>query len=169
MSDYDTVRAEAATPEQVARFAATQIDEESFYGYLDADLGKLDGAFIELFDRSQCIVVPPIVYTGGSVFKMTVLGEKSSLGTLLEQIPSAFEIEVDRISEHRGCWGSHVGRLTARQFAALEAAASVGYFSAPRGGSLSEVATELNCSESVASTLVRTTVANLVDATLPDS
>ena len=97
---------------------------------------------------------------------MTVLGTEAALRDLLSDVPSTFDVDIERVSEHRRRTESMVGQLTARQFAALEAAAELGYFEVPREASLAAVASELDCSESTASTLVRTAVNNLVDATI---
>nr|WP_281245282.1 helix-turn-helix domain-containing protein [Natronorubrum texcoconense] len=58
------------------------------------------------------------------------------------------------------------GRLTARQFEAMETARECGYYDVPRNGSLEEVASALACSESAASTLLRTVESRLVDVAL---
>lgn len=160
-----TIVEEAATDiEPVTRFETTPIDEDTFYGYVEADLGGIDHSFVELFEIPDVVVVPPMVYTGEDVFSITVLGNEGALQDLLSDVPDAFDVEVERFSEHRGQTEPMVGRLTARQFAALEIAADLGYFAVPRDASLAEVAAELGCSESTASTLVRTGVRNLVDA-----
>ena len=148
------------------RFETTSIDEDTFYGYVETDLTQLDRSFVDLFEVPDVVVIPPMVYTGGNTFIITVLGTEPALRNLLSDVPSTFDVEVERLSEHRRRTESVVGQPTARQFAALETAAELGYFEVPRGASLAEVAAELECSESTASTLVRTAVENLVNGVI---
>lgn len=83
---------------------------------------------------------------------------------MLDRIPEGIGITVERISEHQRRSERLAGRLTARQFEALEVAHERGYFDVPRTGSLAAVADELDCSESAASTLLRSATSELVDA-----
>ncbi len=160
-----TVVEEAATDiESITRFETTPIDGDTFYGCVEADLGEIAGSFVELFDSSDVVVIPPMVYTGERLFSMTILGSEGALQGFLSDVPPRFDVEIERFSEHRRRTEPMVGRLTARQFASLEVAAELGYFTVPRDASLAEVAGELGCSESTASTLIRTAVRNLVDA-----
>ncbi len=164
VGDRTIVEAEATDIEPITRFETTPLDGDTFYGYVEADFGKIDRSFVDLFDIPDVVVIPPMVYTGEDVFSMTVLGTEDALQNLLSDVPIAFDVEIERFSEHRRRTESMVGRLTARQFTALEVAAELGYFAVPREASLAAVAAELDCSESTASTLVRTAVQTLVDA-----
>lgn len=166
VGDRTIAEAEATTINSIIRFETTPIDEDTFYGYLEADLSQLDRSFADLFEIPDVVVIPPMVYTGGNTFSMTVLGTDPALGNLLSDVPNQFDVEIERLSEHRRQNEPLVGQLTARQFAALETAADLGYFEVPRDASLEEVATELGCSESTASTLLRTGVNHLVDAAI---
>ena len=67
---------------------------------------------------------------------------------------------------HRRRSESLAGRLTARQFEALQVARQIEYHDVPHTGSLGEVAAELDCSESAGATLLRAAESALVDATV---
>lgn len=166
VGDQTVAEAEATDTAAITRFETTPIDEDTFYGYVETDLTQLEQSFADLFEVPDVVVIPPMVYTGGDAFSMTVLGTEAALRDFLSDVPSTFDVHIERLSEHRRRTESMVGQLTVRQFSALETAAKLGYFEVPREASLAEVAAELECSESTASTLVRTAVEKLVDGAI---
>ncbi|WP_394740830.1 helix-turn-helix domain-containing protein [Natronococcus roseus] len=150
--------------ESVHRYDVTPIDAETFYGYVEMDLRAADATLLGTFDVPGLVVVPPMVYTGRENVHVTVLGEPEAMSGLLERAPD--DVEVTRVSEHQRRSETLAGRLTARQFEALEVARDAGYYEIPRSGELATVAEELECSESAASTLLRSAEGELVDAAL---
>ncbi len=148
----------------VHRYDATPIDDDAFYGYVEMDLRAADATLLGTFDVPGLVIVPPMVYTGRQNAHITVLGEPEAMSQLLERAPDGVEIEVERVSEHQRRSATLAGRLTARQFEALTVARNAGYYDVPRSGDLATVAGELECSESAASTLLRTAESKLVDA-----
>ncbi|SEQ79968.1 helix-turn-helix domain-containing protein [Natrinema salaciae] len=164
--DREAAREVATELDVVHRFEIMPIDEDTFYAYAVMDVRAADERLMRAFDEPGLVIVPPVVYTASSTVHVTVLGEPDALASLLEGVPDDVEIDVDRVSDHRHRAETLAGRLTARQFEAMEAARAVGYYDVPRSGSLADVATELECSESAASTLLRTVESELVDAAL---
>ena len=150
--------------ESVRRYDVTPIDPDTFYGYAEMDLREADASLLGTFDVPGLVLVPPPVYTGRENVHATVLGESEAMSQLLNRVPDDVEIEVRRVSEHQRRTETLAGRLTARQFEALEVARELGYYDVPRTASLADVAAELECSESAASTLLRSAEAALVDA-----
>lgn len=164
VGDRDAVRTLVRDEGTIERFETTPIDRDSFYGYVEIDMDAIEGELFELFEFAELVVVPPIVFTGTDRVHLTVLGEEGALGRVFERIPDDVDVEVERVSEHRRRSETLAGRLTARQLEALEIAHGLGYYEVPRTGSLADVADELDCSESAASTLLRSAEAKLVDA-----
>jgi len=80
--------------------------------------------------------------------------------------PEHAAVEIERVGEHRHLAESLAGRLTMRQFEAVEAARDLGYYEVPREAELADVASELDCTESTASALLRRAERALVDAAL---
>jgi predicted DNA binding protein len=152
--------------ESVHRYDITLIDTDTFYGYVEMDLRAADATLLRTFDVPGLVVVPPMVYTGRETVHVTVLGEPEAMSRLLERVPDDIDIEVERVSEHQRRSETLAGRLTARQFEALEVARDAGYYEVPRRGDLVTVAEQLECSESAASTLLRSAERELVDAAL---
>lgn len=67
--DRTVAEAEATNIDSITRFETTPIDEDSFYGYVEADLARLDRSFADLFEVPDVVVIPPMVYTGGNAFR----------------------------------------------------------------------------------------------------
>ncbi|MDJ1432796.1 helix-turn-helix domain-containing protein [Halostagnicola sp. A-GB9-2] len=166
VGDRDKIRETATDLTVVHRFEITPVDEDTFYGYAEMDLRGADEALLGTFDDSGLVIVPPIIYTGRESVHVTVLGEPDALAGLVERFPDDVGVEVERVSDHQRKAETLAGRLTARQFEAMETARELGYYDIPRTGSLAEVAASLKCSESAASTLLRTVESKLVDAAL---
>lgn len=166
VGDPDAIDDLADGLEYVRRYDLTPVDEDTFYGYAEMDLRDPDASLMGAFDVSGLVIVPPMVYTGRESVHVTVLGEPGAMSELLDRFPEDVGVEVRRVSEHQRPTETLAGRLTTRQFEALEVAHEEGYYKVPRSGSLSAVANELECSESAASTLLRSAEKELVDAAL---
>ena len=164
--DPEAAREAVANLEVVRRYELTPAGENAYYGYAVMDLREVDATLMDIFDDLGLVIVPPIVYTGQETVQLSVLGEPAALTGLLERIPEDVGIEVERVSEHRRRAETLAGRLTDRQFEALEVARKLGYYDVPRTTSLAAVAAELDCSESAASTLLRAAESALVEAAL---
>lgn len=166
VGDPDVIEELASDLETVQRYDLTRIDEDTFYGYAEMDLRVPEARLMSTFDVPGLVIVPPMIYTGRENVHVTVLGEPGAMSHLLETVPEGVGVEVQRVSEHQRPSETLAGRLTARQFEALGAANDLGYYDVPRTGSLAAVADELDCSESAASTLLRTAESELVGAAL---
>lgn len=166
VGDREACRAAAADLDAVNRCDFTRVDDDTFYVYAEMDLRRVDRTLIEILDSQSVVLVPPVVYTNTATLHITVLGEQEALSRVVDGIPDAVSVEIDRVGEHRHRTGSLAGRLTARQFEAIGVARELGYYAVPREAALSEVATALDCSESAASTLLRNGEQALVNAAL---
>ncbi|KDE59742.1 bacterio-opsin activator [Halostagnicola sp. A56] len=166
VGDPDKIKAAATDLAVVRQFELMPIDDDTFYAYTVMDIRAADETLLGAFDESGLVIVPPLVYTGRERMHVTVLGEPDALSGLLARFPDDIGIDVQRVSDHQRRAETLAGRLTMRQFEAMEMARELGYYDVPRSGSLAEVATALECSESAASTLLRTVESKLVDAAL---
>ncbi|QFU81476.1 helix-turn-helix domain-containing protein [Natronorubrum aibiense] len=166
VGDPEAARDAAADLEIVHRYELTPVGEGTYYGYAVLNLRTVDATLMGIFDELGLVIVPPIVYTGRQTAQLSILGEPDALAGVLERVPDDVGVEVERVSEHRQRTETLAGRVTGRQFEALETARDLGYYDVPRTASLARVADDLGCSESAASTLLRTAESALVDAAL---
>ena len=141
--------------ESIVEYNLTPIDDESFYVYACQQTREEDQLFRQAFADLHLLVVPPIVYDSEAAMNVTVVGAGEDLQTLVANVPEEIDVEVEEIGEYDRRHGTIAGELTDRQFEAVEAAAAVGYYEVPRTGLLADVAAELGCAESTASTLLR--------------
>ena len=152
--------------DSVRRVDFEPVDEDTFYVYAVMDLRAADSSLMAAFDAPGLVLVPPVVYTDTDTVQVTVLGDESALSGLLDSFPDGVDVTVDRVGDHARLGGSLAGRLTRRQFEAIDVACRIGYYEVPREASLAEVAQELGISESAASSLLRKAERALVETAL---
>ncbi|WP_439026981.1 helix-turn-helix domain-containing protein [Haloarchaeobius sp. DT45] len=166
VGDLETCLAGLESLPMVNSVDVTPVDDETFYAYAEMEAGPDTRAWTAALEGHDIVLVPPIVFTPYGDVQLTVLGDPGELREVVADFPEGIEFEVERVGEHQHRPGSLAGRLTTRQFQAMEAAYRLGYYSVPREGTLAEVAEALDCSESAASTLLRKAERAMVEATL---
>lgn len=166
VGDTEAVRQLAQDIESFRTIETMALDDDRSYVYVQMDAQDASPALYSVFDEPGLVVVPPIVYETPQVVHVTVVGSGDAFSGLLDAFPPAVEVDVERVSDHQYWAGTLGERLTARQFEALDAAQTLGYYDQPRDCSLAAVADALDCSRSAASTLLRNAEARLVETVL---
>ena len=166
VGDIDACREAIESLDVVRSFDFTPVDDDTFYAYVAMELRPEDRAWRAALTGRRIVLVPPMVFGPDGAIALTVLGDPEELRRVVGDFPEQVAVEVDRVSEHRHLAGSLAGRLTMRQFEAVEAARDLGYYDVPREAELADVATALDCTESTASALLRKAERALVDAAL---
>lgn len=150
-SAYD--RAIDAVPE-VLDYDLTTAGEGSFYAYIVHERRQEDVEFLTPFAERNLVVVPPVEYTSDGETRLTLVGAPADLQGLVDDLPGRILVDVDRIGEYDHRRGAIAGRLTDRQREAVRAAVDLGFYETPREATLADVAAELDCASSTASTLL---------------
>ncbi|PSP55436.1 bacterio-opsin activator [Halobacteriales archaeon QS_1_67_19] len=166
VGDIEAIHPALAAIEPVRSFDLAPVDDDTFYAYVEMEVRPEDQAWRSALTDRRVVVVPPIVFGPDGAVALTVLGDAGEFGRIVADLPEEIDVEIDRVSEHRRLAGSLAGRLTARQFEAVEAAHDLGYYAVPREASLADVAAALSCTESTASALLRRAERELVNAAL---
>jgi predicted DNA binding protein len=166
VGDVQSVRAALAAVEAVRSFDLAPVADDAFYAYVTMDLRHEDEAWLSAVDGRRVVLVPPVVFGPDGAIALTVLGDPEELRRVVAEFPERVDVEIDRVGDHRRLAGSLAGRLTTRQFAAVEAARDLGYYEVPREAELAEVAAALDCTQSTASALLRKAERALVEAAL---
>ncbi|MFC4552707.1 MULTISPECIES: helix-turn-helix domain-containing protein [Halorussus] len=166
VGEVDAIRDALSALDVVRWFDLSPVDDDTFYAYVAMELRPEDLAWRGALDGRKIVVVPPIVFGPDGAVALTILGDPAELRQVVADFPEQVSVEVDRVGEHRHLAGSLAGRLTTRQFEAIAVARELGYFDVPRAAELADVAAELDCTESTASTLLRKAQRALVDAAL---
>jgi predicted DNA binding protein len=166
VGDLAASQAAAGDVAVIQQASFTPVDDETFYAYVTMENRDADSALMDTLQLPGLVLVPPVVYTDEATMQVTVLGEEDTLSSVVARIHDDVSVSIERVSDHGRLGGSLAGRLTRRQFEAVEVARDLGYYAVPRTASLAEVAAELDISESAASSLLRKAEQALVDAAL---
>lgn len=148
----------AATLAERAAVQAYEIGEcadESFYLYVRETLAGEDRAFADAFAQSGLLLVLPVTYHPDGSVRVTAVGPARAVQAAVESVPERMGVEVVTVGEYTSGRVDSRLELTQRQFEAVEAAVDTGYYSAPRGGTLDDVADRLDCSSGTAGELLR--------------
>ncbi len=138
--------------DMIREYDVTHLAEDAMYVYVREDAREVDQRFFAAFSALNLVVVPPVIYDETAGMRMTIVGAGESLQTLLEGVPAGIETTVHEVGEYDHRAGTIAGALTDRQREAVTVALEVGYYDVPKTGSLADVAAELGCAQSTAST-----------------
>ena len=150
----------------VDAYDITAESEAGFYLYVRGPNREAEAEVFAAFNRETVVIASPIEFRSDGTMHLTLVGPPADIQSALDDLPPEFEVDVKRIGTYGGLSG---GGLTERQRAALDTAWRCGYYDVPREGSIDEVAAELDCAISTASTLLRRAERELVaDVLDPD-
>lgn len=161
-ADRERYEAKLNEIESVRWYNLTPVDEDSFYLFVCQETREADVEW-RTFTARGLLVVPPIVFDDAGEFHMTVVGEGADLRAMLDELPEEIAVTVTAVGEYDRRYAPIADGLSDRQLEAVEAAVRVGFYDYPRTGSLAEVASELDCAESTASTLLQRAEASLME------
>ena len=147
---YSTIHADAET---VQDHSIRCVGDDRFYSYVQQTEAQ-EESWWTAFLSHDLIHVPPVVYEDGMV-GVTLLGEFDTFQNVIDDLSTDVSVTVESVGDYHGQRKRVTDRLTTRQLRALHVAAECGYYAVPREGSLADVATELDCTESTASDLLR--------------
>ena len=152
--EIEAYRQEIRAVDSIREVTLTPIDERSFYSYVCQETREEEEAWRRAFARRSLVVVPPLEYDERGV-RLTVVGASADLQALLDDLPAGIEVAVEEIGDYDRRHATIASGVTDRQLEAVAVAAELGYYVVPREAGLDEVAAELGCAESTASTLLR--------------
>ncbi|GAB7019027.1 helix-turn-helix domain-containing protein [Halostagnicola bangensis] len=164
--DPDVYADALADAPEICKHEIRPVSDGRFYVYTQEEDAHERTSWWSVFLGHDFIHVPPVVVEDGTV-TVTILGDFQELREVVSDLSEAVSIEIESVGDYHGRDRRITDRLTARQYRALRTAENVGYYEVPREGSLAEIATELNCSESTASDLLRRAEREIVHALVP--
>lgn len=153
--DVDAYREQIETVDSIREYNLTPIDDDSFYSYVVQRTREAEDRWRRAFVDRNLVVVPPIVYDEAVRMRLTVVGDRADLRTLLGELPEGFDVTVEEVGSYDRRGATVAAGLTDRQLEAIETAVNLGYYAVPREATLQEVAGELGCAESTASNHLR--------------
>jgi hypothetical protein len=156
------------TPPEVVTAETVPAPGGGFYllAVLDPESVPLMRALFEVLAWRELVVVPPVVYRGGTV-RARIVGTTGTVGDLVEALPEAVDVEVEAVGERGVGAAPAAAALSDRQRDAVEAALALGYYDQPRAATHEDVAAAIDCAASTASEHLRKAEAKLVRAAIP--
>lgn len=130
-------------------------DEDSFYALVQEPLPEAADVVVSLLQSAAVVPIPPVEFARGGELGVTLVGTQDGLRTVLDRIPTAVDVEVERLATYDEPVTFAGASLTARQREAVAVAVDRGYYAVPREGSLADIAGELGCAPSTASNHLR--------------
>lgn len=117
-------------------------DRDGFV-YLLTDPSDIARSLIRIQEESEVIVRPPMEHTGDGGLRGTLLGDEDAFQRAIEELPDAFDVEIESTGEYHPDVGDVFAGLTDRQQEILATAIREGYYEDPRRASQRDVAETL--------------------------
>lgn len=141
--------------------------EDSFYVYSHEKVNSRDSYFLEVLQKFGVFFDLPTEYpVNDDEQRIRLIGDHSGLQGIIESFPEEIGVTVERLDT----FGSVSNRtvippaLTSRQQEAVTVACEVGYYDVPRTGSMDDIASQLGCTKSTASQILRRAESSVMDA-----
>jgi predicted DNA binding protein len=160
VGDRDVYTAALEEVPFVTAFETVQLDESSFYTYVEHATRDDDQRFREPFVDRRVLTLPPIEFAADGETRMEVVGRSADVQAVVDGFPEEFGVRVDRVGSYeQGLDGAAL--LTDRQREAVAVALELGYYEVSRTASVADVAAELGCATSTAADHLRKAQARL--------
>lgn len=143
-----------ADVDAISEFTLIPVGENSFYALVKAVPTDGEWDWILAFAQESIVVVPPVVYTAAGTAEFEVLGTPEDLRALLAALPQNVDTTVERVGEYDRRRRTET-MLTDRQRDVVTTAAELGYYDVPRDATVSDVAAELDITDSTVSAHLR--------------
>jgi len=147
-------RERIADVETVSEYTLIPVTEDSFYAFVRATPTSDEWEWILAFAQESIVVVPPVIYTDTGTAVFEALGNPEDLRALLAALPESVDTTVERLGEYDRRRSPETV-LTDRQREVVATAIELGYYDVPRGATVSDVATELDITDSTVSAHLR--------------
>jgi predicted DNA binding protein len=115
---------------------------------------------LDLVAAADVAFRPPLSFRADRSARFEAVGEPAAVSEFYDELTAVLDVCIESVGPYRA--GGTNAALTDRQGAALEAAASLGYYEVPRSASVADVAEELDCASSTAGELLRNAEAAVV-------
>lgn len=145
----------------VVDYATARLNDESFYVYVEHATRDEDAAFREPFLHHRVLTIPPIEFSDEGHTKMEIIGRAADIQAVVDEFPREFDVHIDQVSSYKQGLGATASLLTERQHEAVTVAVDLGYYDVPRTATVADVAAELGCASSTASTHLQKAHAHL--------
>lgn len=159
--DGDRDATEAAIEEIDSLLVSNFVEgPDGTYAFLQQERYEFSPAILDTIEGSKVLFLPPVAFLETGAIQFEAVGEATALSAFHDALSEIGEVTIERVEEFERTQSA--SGLTDRQREALDAAASVGYYDVPRNGTITDVASVLDCAPSTAGELVRKAEAAVV-------
>ncbi|MDH5021010.1 helix-turn-helix domain-containing protein [Halobacterium rubrum] len=163
VGDADAYRAALGDVASVVDYHVSAGAGDAVYVYVRDTQEYTPGYTIADLLEPGLVVVPPLVFhTDGSVTGAFV-GPPEHVQSVVEAVADDVSVSVEAVTTYGRHGDEAGGRLTDRQFEAVEAAVDLGYYRATREASAEDVGDRLGCSASTAAEHLRRAEATVME------
>lgn len=138
----------------IVDWTLTPVTDDSFYAFVRAEPTSVEWDWILAFAQESVVVIPPVVYTDAGAAIFEVLGNPNDLQSLVVDLPTGVDTTVERLGDHDRRRNPET-LLTDRQQEVVTTAVDLGYYDVPREATVSDLATELEITDSTVSAHLR--------------
>ncbi|PSQ18909.1 DNA-binding protein [Halobacteriales archaeon QS_8_69_26] len=168
--DAERFREAVTGAESFRSIAVTPAGEDRFYVFatLDPREAPLPRQVLAALTRDGMVILTPVVYRDGCVH-VRLVGETDAVGSAVEALPDAVEVDVREIGRLGFEADSAVAELTDRQREVLHAAMEMGYYETPRGTTHEAIAERLGVAPSTVSEHIKRAETRIIRRVLSTS
>lgn len=160
--DYASFETALESDDAVEEYALLPQTDDEAYCFLSGEVGAASRALFENFTRGSLLTVPPVLCHDDGSSTFTLVGSDADIQAAIDGVPAGVDVTVRQVGGERVTPDSALGRLSARQREAVEAALALGYYAVPREVTTEAVGDELGCSTATAAEHLRKAESKLV-------
>jgi hypothetical protein len=140
------------------------VSETEFYCFFEGRGTAAARELWENFTRGSLMTVPPVEWNDDGSSTFTIFGTEADIREAVENVPDPVSVVVEEVGGTDVSADGLVSRLSPRQRRTMEVAVAVGYYEVPRGATVDDVASELDCAASTAAEHLQKAESKLVTA-----
>jgi len=141
--------------EATVEYSLTDAVDGVFYCCVRDRVTPADRRYLDAFVQGTLVVVPPVRFDADGTTELTLVGTAADLDDAVSALPEGMRATVLSVGPFRRRAESPAARLTDRQREAVGAAVDHGYYDSPRGGTVADVAADLDVAPGTAAEHLR--------------
>lgn len=146
--DLNRVAATLEASSHVLHYDVAETEDGSGLVYLHMTATDATTSLLALLREFELILDPPLEVTDDGAIRVTLLGDETALQGMLTAASDIVDIHLEQTGEYKPEGRDLASRLTDRQHQILTMAVAKGYYTVPREASISDIANEVDLSQS---------------------
>lgn len=147
-ADLEKVAAELDAQPHVLHYDVAGTEDGIGLVYEHIEATDATASLLALLREFELILDPPLEVTDDGAIRVTLLGDETALQGMLTAASDIVDIHLEQTGEYKPEGRDLASRLTDRQHQILTMAVAKGYYTVPREASISDIANEVDLSQS---------------------